>query len=641
MVEGQVDTLRTGQYDASRMASELEKQGISGENAFIMRQAAVHYRNADNHVAAELCETRALLFEEKYSEAARAFFKQQRWEDATHAYWMDGANGRRELWQVGREEEEIRKRLEWRLADALNNNTSGIQLWNDLFEEVVRHARKERSNWNPELRKGWSDSILSAVARVVANKKEVAKTDQWLEIVHRINDLDKLGLCSVMPIDHAVLAARAGQYPTARKHFIEAGLDEASIDGQPTEFLETVSKCLPWPKNLRALELLGQRAAIIREWEANPAVLQVAADVAAVANCLIREGRESDALPLAVSTGKSDLTSKCAENFLHRGDSQNAHRSLICTLLLLVRSGSYGELLRFRKSPITGADGRQHTLLELLGDTFPRWLARALAAGEPVNDPSIGPKIADILKEGTPSVNPASEADVRLWGAALERTGQINPVIEFYEGILPRCPVEAAYQELRLWVRGRLLKAKWKRTLTAGAKKHMEATRTDQIGIRNELEKWKLGTPESLPDFPDRVSIQKILEELMSPAWKDESTEEPVVAEPPLPTPTPVVVAAPQTVPEVEKVQFLGFDFQINRAKKRLTITRPPDDNRVRIEAGSGNECDSDLPTEQVGEANWKIPEWGIRAELIENAERPQVIVRWQEQGVELRFDLP
>ncbi|MBE2180173.1 MAG: hypothetical protein IAE97_06845 [Chthoniobacterales bacterium] len=634
MVEGQVDILRTGQYDAARMAADLEKQGVAAENAFIMRQAAVHYRNAENHIAAEHCQTRALLFEEKFTEAARAFFKQKRWDEGVRAYWMDGVNGRRELGSVGATEPEVQGKLEWRMAEALDKKATDIGLWIDLLDDVVRNARKERAQWPPKQRKAWSDAVLSAISRVVAFKRESAPAGQWLEFLHRVGNLMEFSLCAVAPLDRGVILARAGQFQEARKVFNEAGLDEANLDGQPEEFLETLAECLPFPKNIGALDRLGKHARIIQEWESKPDVVQTSSDVALIANSLIRANRESDAMPLAVRTNRDDLTRKCAENFFKRGDIQATRRAMLCTLLMLGRSERLGDIIQITKCNVNGSDGSQ-TWETVLGDAFAPHLAKALAGGDAVADDRMGPKLVGMLKPEWAKVDASSKAEVHLWGAAVERTGQFNAAIEFYDGILSRCPIEASHEDLRQWIRGRSLKAKWKRTL----RMDKGTAASERVGIKKESEKWKLESPEAMAELPDRVSFQKDLERLATASSQDEPKDEPAAEESMSTMPAEPAIGV-LAAPAPDKIQLFGFDFHINRPRKRLTIMRPPSDDRVRVELGQKSEFSSDLSSEHDGYSKWTVPDWDIEVSLLADAQRPQAAVRLRSQCLELRFDI-
>lgn len=631
MVGGEPEVLRTGHYDPVKIAGELEKQGVSTENAFIMRQAAVHYRHADNHNAAEYCETKALLFEEKYAEAARAFFKQKRWDEGVRACWLDGASGRRELFREGIREREVRTKLEWRMAAALEDKTADPGKWIELLDDVVRNAKHERAQWTPNQRKGWSDAILGAVSKMASARRDLAVPAQWLELLSRIEELKKLDLCVDASLDRAILSARARQYQAARDLFRQAGIEEDNPDNQPDEFVETLAECLPFPKNLRALERLNRRAAIIHQWETARHAALEPPDALIVAQTLIHEGREAEALPLVARMRRADLARKCADKLAARGDLDSARRAMLCAILLLSGAEKLDELVRMPNWPLRCQDG-DRTWGSVLGDLLAPFVARAVAGGDAVGDAHTGPRLAGLLKPGWGALNPSSEQEVRLWGAAVERTGQINTTIEFYTSLLARCPVEAPYESLRLWIRGRMLKAKWRRTLTRRAQMHKETAASDQIGLRNEFEKWNLGTPESLPEFAEKISVQKAIEDLLtgqSGAAKV-SPEAPEAAPPALPP-----------VPEIQKVEFLGFEFQSNRSRKRLTITRPPDDNRVRIEHGDGWKCASDLTAEENGEANWFIPEWRIRLSVNETGGRVQAVVTWPEQMVELRLDFP
>jgi tetratricopeptide (TPR) repeat protein len=641
MVEGKIEDLRTGDYHPVQTAESLEQQGMSAESAYTLRQAAVHFRNADNHAAAERCEAFAAQFEGRFRDAARAFLAQKRWDEAVRAFWMDGVEGRRELRRIGQTEAEISRRLEWKVAEALEANAAVAGGWSVLLEEVARHARENQSEWRPEERKSWSDAVVNAVARIAASSKEVMPEQSWQELLHRIDAVAKLGFSSVGSTDRAKIAVRAGQFDEARRLFEAAGAEVGKFDGQPDEFIEAVANSVEFPRNLSALAKLMRSEQIVSSWDAKGQLALRDTDSEKIlAAALLKQGRFVDALGLAIR-GKLDQTAvEVAARLIESGEERAAKRAILSAVLLLAQKGEWTLVLRLLDSTPGKSGATKLTWTTILGEALDWGLVRVVASSPTIDDSDIGRKLADRLSDAASRIDLNSEPAARLVGAALESTGQINPAIAFYEERLTKAPSDAKTNEFRQWLRQRLLKAKWKRSLTR-MKKTPEAARTDQIGIKNELEKWKLGLPDLIAEFPERLNPDKIMSEVLADLWSP--VEEPVLE---ADTPSTASSESPLTErPNVqttgpEKVSLFGLDIQFNPEKKRLTITCPPGDERVRLLWDNSARCESDVASEETAQSTWYIPSWSFQLSISsrKGAKRAAVL-RWPDQKIELRFD--
>src|SRR5205085_11733739 len=109
--------------------------------------------------------------------------------------------------------------------------------------------------------------------------------------------------------------------------------------------------------------------------------------------------------------------------------------------------------------PAFVADAKR-TWSDILGSSADWGLIRAAASAPPLDDARAGRKFADRILEAATRMNFISDGSVRLVGTALERTGQINPAISFYEDRLAKTPEDPSKAELRKWLRERLLKEK-------------------------------------------------------------------------------------------------------------------------------------------------------------------------------------
>jgi hypothetical protein len=73
--------------DVLSLAYNIEKRGISTENPALLRDAKRFYLKAGKQYEADLCEARALVYENKYGEAGDLYNKYRHVEEAEDLYW--------------------------------------------------------------------------------------------------------------------------------------------------------------------------------------------------------------------------------------------------------------------------------------------------------------------------------------------------------------------------------------------------------------------------------------------------------------------------------------------------------------------------------------------------------------------------
>lgn len=635
MVKGEIENLRTFDYKAVQTAEVLEQQGMAAESSYTLRQAAVHFRNANNYAAAERCEAFAALFEGKFRDAARAFLQQKRWDEAVRAFWMDGAEGRKELRSVGENEADISRKLEWRIAHALDAKTADVTVWSSLLDDVARNARENQAQWRPEERKSWSDALVNGVTRIASAPKTQLAQAGWIELFEKIDTIFKLGVCQADNKDLAIIAVRSGRFKEALRLFEAAGAEVGKFDTQPDEFTEAVAESVDFPDNLTALLRMNRVDQLVSVWHSKgePSLRGTEGEDTLV-DALIRHGDFTDALTVAVGGVLHKRVIEVATHFLETKDEHNAQRAILCAIMLLAQKNEWNQVLHLLKTtPIAPHEKGELSWEGVLKERFLWGLERALASAKPVNDNEIGPKLADRVSAAVRGIDFSNEEEVRLLGTAIENTGQISPAVDYYEKCVANAAPGTTTEEFRSWLRQRLLKTKWKRS-QARMKKNPEAARSDMVGVRNELSKWKLGSPEEIAEFPDRINAKTVIDQILAGSWELSQENKPATNQ----ETSQVSEVAPTVQPtfEMEKIQILGIEIQINRVKKRLTVTRPPSDDRVRLTWDDIIQCESDPKSEPAGKSRWSIPEWGIEVGFSDDRHAE---VRWPLRRIDLRFD--
>ena len=146
----------------------LKGEGLSKEDSYLLKQAAVHYEIAGEMLKAHECRAMAGIFDGRYREAGEEFRKAGQIGRAIDAYWR----GRlwKEIADCALANSFFTRLPQCRLASFIIGNSNTVRECRSLLEQILESAKineELRIDLRSEL---WKDGLQEAVQKSVGSK---------------------------------------------------------------------------------------------------------------------------------------------------------------------------------------------------------------------------------------------------------------------------------------------------------------------------------------------------------------------------------------------------------------------------------------------------------------------------------------
>lgn len=297
--------------DLSANAAQMEREGRGRGDSFMLKQAAVAYKNAGDEIKALLCRAEAAFLDDAFLSAAELFVQAGDCKRAVLAFWLAREKGWPKLMALADNNPEIIGSIEYAFADVLTKTktpTASIKAVHRLAESISA-SQSEILEAAPAYL-----AALGAVLDLVLSTKNPEIT--WEPL---FRDIMTIGSAGLRIPDHlqARLAYNAKEYRVARELWEKIG--QVSTD----EYRRARVESSDYPQRLSALAELHDWKRIVEDYRAHshvPLQKELHATVGRAfaeiglfddALACLRQSRESQALydvaALAYKAGRVDI----------------------------------------------------------------------------------------------------------------------------------------------------------------------------------------------------------------------------------------------------------------------------------------------------------------------------------------------
>ena len=159
----------TGSWNEDRedqvvVAKRYEQEGLAKKDPYLMRQAALAYRNSQVQKEIECCAY-ALLFEGKYEDSGTKFISCENREKALDAFW-EGRKFKR-ISDLGNLFSSVRNGLEFRMAEFLNTKDTQLEAYIQLLKDIKRHLTHQDQSLIRINDESWRHAFQRSIDKVI------------------------------------------------------------------------------------------------------------------------------------------------------------------------------------------------------------------------------------------------------------------------------------------------------------------------------------------------------------------------------------------------------------------------------------------------------------------------------------------
>jgi len=585
------------QLPPSEQAVDYEREGEAKRDPYLLRQAAIAYRNAVDQRRAEQCLARAAELEGKYADAGERYLRLDMREDAYRCFW----NGRewKRLCSVAQKVPRLANDERTHAAQFMASGKFHDQFL-EFLVSIGRDQRAERASEDPV----WVEVLRVSFERLKAMKAynalpwaELCRTFVMLRPYVREIDLASL----------AEIAFRAEDYEQAVRLWEQADHTEHE------QYYRAQAVTAPFPENLRWLSKLEKYPEIIHEWRArgrrlpprvwaNPELLRIVFEAARnigeyglAADILSRSPSYEASRELFKKLLASDnprLLSRVAALVVRSAvREQHVQKWVPLSKLLLEQEGFADGLLLDGEDKVLESKVREPSTLRMLVRALLAELARSDRIARLTSEKEkLGAALRERVIDAEPFRPLLHDVSPFVVGAAIERVCKPDDAVRYYRRLLEsaRDAAERTFAVQRLVVS---LERVARASIGERDTQNAEAARTEaqRLRIRHRLAR------AVLPTYPDLSGTSGLR--------RDRADAEQVRMSPP--------------PPHGERI--LGpLRVEWSVPKRTVLVSHRARLETVKLDLSSGElRGDGDtefarIPTEP-GQQAWEIPAWPAR----------------------------
>ena len=583
-------------------AEVFELDGLARKDAFLLRQAAQAYRAGGNLPKSRECRARALEAEGNFYEAGSAFFEAGWSREGVRCLWRAGRPGWARLVEFAREHPEIEGELEVQFAGAATER----QAPSDTVRLVGRFARRLGDDriFAEECQgdSSWPEALDAVLLVVVGGETlsldERARTELFASLQHlpqrRFHFSEK-----VLPWVHYA----QGRYAQA------VVLWEGAGKTQSPQYWRAKAETEPYPKRVIWLEKLGETAEILEASDKARGVPVETEEARIIASALRKEGRLSESLGLLWRAGSADLMLDLALHAIRTGDSAVGSAALRAGILLLVKRGSWKDVLCLATSGEFAPDKHWkdravRDRVRLDRDDLRITIVRAIARVSEISKDN-GELAAGFLRTflRVKDCTWKSRLSMQEAGAAIECVGRPSDAVAFYEACLKEDPVVGE----RSYLQTRLLVSKVRQLEAEGSAGHADKAKQIKADVKSLRKILGLPANDRLPSLPRLPELEPIGPGANLAAASQEKSPQ-----------NPKPVAPTSTVEPAGESSLLVGPFRIEVLPRhgRCNITHNETKETAYVKVAT-KECGGEAEFVQIDATHWRGERWGLQVEFL------------------------
>jgi hypothetical protein len=508
MVEGLLEHFDTEQStNLEEEAANLETQGLSRSDAYMLRSAANRYRLVGLQPKAHYCLAEALFVDEKYLEAGRTFMDCGHPTRAMDAYWREGRSADKFLLEAVASRPELENRLEAILARFLaspQNYEAGHRALNKLAERTAKPEDAVAiTSFNY-----WTDPARRVAELLIELGEKQKEPPDWSNLSALLARLDIAGF-GYKKVLRARVCYLAADWAGA------VTLWESANDRSAREYREAKAHVAPYPERLAYLNELRKHDAILEAFVAHPGVPLDGEARRIVGSALVSAKRFREALEqFALSGAITDLADLAAIALTNESRDIAAKCLRVCAVLTVQQShwAAVREYLVNGAFPKASKES-QHTVglfLDAMKPEFDCVFAASFARSDSLTKLDGGEQkpISKFLRDLDRSKRWQGHISVEEMGAAIERAQRFVDAVEFYETALTSAEsdTQKRFAVIR-WVKS----TERLEIFYRGEKQYRKADE-----IQEELTKAKLThdiqPSEIMAEYPELNSLNELLQ---------------------------------------------------------------------------------------------------------------------------------
>ncbi len=239
------------QLSPTEQAVDYERDGESKRDPYLLRQAAIAYRNAGDQRRAERCLAKAAECEGRYSDAGERYQQLDMRADAYRCFW--NAQEWRRLCSLAERVADLANRVETHAARFMANGKFRPEFVEFLVSIGVDERAAALTSEDPI----WTDVLRESFERLKGAKEDnalpwAALCGTFVTLRPHLREIDPAGL--------AEFAFRGEDFARAIRLWEEAGHTEHE------QYYRAHAATAPFPENLRSLCKLKKYTEIVQEW---------------------------------------------------------------------------------------------------------------------------------------------------------------------------------------------------------------------------------------------------------------------------------------------------------------------------------------------------------------------------------------
>ncbi len=624
--------------DPLENAAALERDGRANMDAYMLRSAAVSFRNAGHPARATLCKAEALAIEgrqgdhSKLVEAANLFLESNSVDSGVDCLWTAGRVGWSKIVSAAEKHSRINQTIEYAFARALTEPPTLPATQAVLQRLALRLA-------DPPARNALTASIawLTAVRSLIdAVKPAVAEPNLWAELAIKCDELRQAGF-RMDAAQSAWINYRAGDLGRALE-FWDSIPQRGSV-----EYKTAKANVAPYPDKIAFLFDLEKYAQIAEEAAAHSGEKLSETDAACVGVACLKTRQYVRAYPHLVVARDANALIQLAAAAHRETLPVLAATALRVAVVLLVLRGRWADLAGWLKSDrLPGLSPADTAAIQRLIATERVAIAvavvKALARSDdlPRATATSQKPISDFLRDTFVGKDSAWKATLTMpeLGAAIERAGRFSDAIRFYENAWKTTLDDAAARHAQIrWVAAKRRMADYERGEGHSINADRTLRETEEFrrnqGITSEepsaypsLELVTDLIPDSLPPTPiaadkQSASVSLAPSDAVVTPQIDESPKTSQSIASVVPVRGPALADIPQGV--TEPVWTVGeIKFEHFRKFGRINLTHAKTGAIVTIRPERKTCVGDDVLVTVSNEQTLlsEVPEWGLRVDF-------------------------
>jgi len=532
---GRVDQIDTSiPVNIIENAETMEREGLARQDSYMLRQAAVSFKNAGEEDRSIKCRATAEKIDQSFLSAGKLFLQIGQIEPAIECYWSAGEEGWPRILEAVGTHPQILSRLEYAFADFLTGtkpfavgHRTLVRLQESLGADIDKSINLSSVPWIKAVEKA-TEKLLSSTLNSAATAGE------WNEIDKALSFFEDKGIRVNIAV-RAKVAFKATNYQLAAKLWESTGKTELQ------DYKKAKAESTPYPARLSALNELELWSRIIEEWKEHLDVVLQGDSLGPVTIALARTGKLMEARTLALASRHlpSLLTIlKIAEE----SRQPNIRDELNPIVAVLLIQAEKWDTVRQLMDKVESA--KSSTAVALV-----RAFARSEAITQLPSEGKSGPvnqsNISDFLRRwyGVHKPGEFSPGFLSEVGAAIERAGKRVDALKYYETLMVSAEQTISQPAAIRWIVCK------ERQAANDLKRGDERPARDRKNEANEARR-KHGIPQSqaFPEFPELTTFGVLLDELSKAKPNIEAVE---IERAPEPIVVPTV--EPSAAKDVEK----------------------------------------------------------------------------------------